>query len=251
MDILDTVPLPGALAVLALVDGLSVGTLLIPLFFLVAPGRLRASRILTYLGTITAFYLAVGVLFMLGLVNIIDAASGFLASRPGQWLVLFVGGGLFAAGLLVWAADSRRARLAKAGTPLPEGGRILRWRARVLDDRAGGGAVMAVAIAAGVIELAGMLPYLVGMTMLADAPLTMPVRIGYLAGYCLMMILPALVLLAARVIAAPLVAGPLERLTAWFQRTGSETTSWVLCILGVLIARGAAQSLNLGLPFLG
>ena len=251
MDFLDTAPLPIALALLALIDGLSVGTLLIPLFFLIAPGRVRTGRILTYLATITAFYLAIGALFLLGLVNVIDAAGEVLESALGQWLVLAVGVGLFAAGLLVWAADARRKRLAAAGTPLPETGRIVRWRERVLDERASGGAVMGVALAAGLIEIAGMLPYLIGMTMLAGSPFGMPERFAYLAGYCVVMVLPALVLLAARIIAAPLVAEPLERLTAWFQRTGAENTSWILCIIGFLVARAAAKGLGIPLPFIG
>ncbi|WP_440311845.1 GAP family protein [Leucobacter chromiireducens] len=251
MDFIDSAPLPAALAVLALIDGLSVGTLLIPLFFLIAPGRVRTGRILAYLVTITGFYLAIGVLFMLGLVNVIDAASDLLASELGQWLLLAVGAGLFVAGLLVWAADSRRKRLAAAGTPLPESGRILRWRARVLDERASGGAVMGVAIAAGLVEIAGMLPYLIGMTMLAGAPLSASARFAYLAGYCVVMVLPALVLLVTRIVAAPLVAAPLERLTAWFQRTGAENTSWILCIIGFLVARTATKSLGIPLPIIG
>src|SRR5690606_18594143 len=49
LPVLTDVPLPIALAILALLDGLSVGTLLIPLFFLIAPGRPKVARILLYL----------------------------------------------------------------------------------------------------------------------------------------------------------------------------------------------------------
>lgn len=52
MDLLPGVPLPVTLLVLALVDSLSIGTLLIPLFLLVAPGRVRAGRVLLYLATV-------------------------------------------------------------------------------------------------------------------------------------------------------------------------------------------------------
>ncbi|UOR02645.1 GAP family protein [Leucobacter allii] len=251
MDFLDTVPLPAALALLALLDGLSVGTLLIPLFFLIAPGRVRAGRILLYLATITGFYLVIGVLFLLGLGSIIELAADALASDAGAWLLLVVGVALFASGLLVWAADARRRRLVAAGRAAPEAGRIVRWRERVLDERANGGAVMGVAIAAGLVEIAGMLPYLLGMTMLAGSPLGAPARVAYLAGYCAVMVLPALVLLAARIVAAPVVAGPLERLAAWFQRTGAENTSWILCIVGFLVVRSAAQRLEIALPIIG
>ncbi|MBK0419707.1 GAP family protein [Leucobacter sp. CSA1] len=293
MDFLDSIPLPAALALLALLDGLSVGTLLIPVFLLIAPGRPRVARIMLYLGTITLFYLAIGVLFTLGLVNVVDAGREFLDSALGQTALLVVGLALLAGGILTGIADSRRRkeaaaratahvaagsgpREAGAGSvpapgaaagsgPLPEtrtaeaaarppvqpGGRILRWRDRLLADRTSRGAVIGVALAAGLVEVASMLPYLLGMTMLADAPLGMPARFAMLAGYCLVMILPALVLLAARIVAARAVDRPLRRLADWLQRTGAENTAWIMGIIGFLLARAGATQLGIDLPVIG
>jgi len=45
MDALTDAPLALTLGALALLDGLSVGTLLVPLFFLIAPGRVRSGRV--------------------------------------------------------------------------------------------------------------------------------------------------------------------------------------------------------------
>lgn len=252
MDVLTGLPLPAALAILALADGLSVGTLLIPLFFLTAPGRPRIGRILLYLGTITGFYFAIGVLFTLGIVSAIDVAKEVLASRPGQWGLLFVGVALLAAGLWIGDRDAKRRKRAAAGDPdaLQGSARLLRWRERLLDPASGSGAIMGVAFAAGLVEVATMLPYLIGMTMIADAPLAMPSRFAMLAGYCLVMIVPALLLLVARVIAARVVEGPLQRFTGWMQRTGAENTAWILGIIGFLIARSAFTELGLQLPFL-
>ncbi|MFV0432544.1 MAG: GAP family protein [Leucobacter sp.] len=252
MDFLTSLPLPIALAILALADGLSVGTLLIPLFLLTAPGRPPVRRILLYLGTITGFYLLIGVLFMLGIVSAIHIGRDFLSSRAGQVTVLITGIALFGIALWMWAADSRRKKRIKAGDPVVSAsdGRLLRWRQRLLDDGTSRLAVMGVALAAGIIEVASMLPYLVGMTMLADAPVGMPVRIVTLAAYCLVMIVPALALLAARSATASALERPLQRLTAWMQRTGSETTSWLFGIIGFLLARGAATQLGIQLPFM-
>ncbi|MBO1902182.1 GAP family protein [Leucobacter weissii] len=252
MDLLTDLPLPAALAILALVDGLSVGTLLIPLFLLVAPGRPRVPRILLYLGTITFFYLGVGVLFMLGILSVIDLGRNFLASAAGQVSLLVVGAGLLALGIWMGVADSRRKRRAAAGDPgAQDGGRLLRWRERLLAPGTSGAAVMGVALAAGIAEIAGMLPYLIGMTMLADAPIGAAERFALLAGYCAVMILPALALLAARVLAARAVERPLQRFTAWMQRTGAENTSWILGIVGFLLVRSAATQLGLELPVIG
>lgn len=253
MDFLTSIPLPAALAILALLDGLSVGTLLIPLFFLVSPGKPRVPRILLYLGTITAFYLGIGILFTLGIVNIIDAGRDFLATEGGQYALLLIGLAMLGVGIWLGVLDSRQKKRAAAGDPeaLRGSGRLLRWRERLLSPETSGAAVMGVAIAAGLAEIAGMLPYLIGMTMIADAPIGMPSRFALLAGYCLVMIVPALVLVVARTSAANAVERPLQRFTAWMQRTGAENTSWIFGIIGFLIARAAFTQLGLQLPLGG
>ena len=280
MDLLADAPLALTLGVLALLDGLSIGTLLIPLFLLLAPGRVRVGRVLLYLVTIAAFYLAVGILFMLGLVNLVDVAQDFLSSTAGQIARLVVGGGLLVAALFMGGNASKKGRDASppapsapraesssltgmphtpehraaasdvvaaepaaAATQTPT--RLTRWRDRLLSPDASGAAVMAVAVAAGLVEVATMLPYLVAMGMLAEAPITMPLRFGALAAYCVVMVLPAVVLLVLRLVAAPLVERPLTRLAAWMERTGRENTAWIVGIVGFLIARGAATELGL------
>jgi hypothetical protein len=267
MDLLADAPLTLTLAALALLDGLSVGTLLIPVFLLLAPGRVRAGRVLLYLVTIAAFYLAVGVLFMLGLVNLVDVAQGFLTSPAGQITRLVVGVALLLAAVVMGTGSKKRADAAAVVTapaaapsdPAPSSRpaspatpsqaatptRLTRWRDRLVSSEASGGAVMAVAIAAGLVEVATMLPYLVAMGMLADAPLTMTLRFGALAAYCGVMILPAVILLVLRIVAARLVERPLARLAAWMERTGRENTAWIVGIVGFLVARGAANELGL------
>jgi len=225
-------------AVLALADGFSIGTLLIPVFMLLTPRRVRAGRVLAYLGTIALFYLAIGVLFTLGLANVVDTAAGLLASPAGQVGRLIVGAALLVAAFAVGADRPGRA---VPGSP----GRIARWRDRLLNDGTPRRVVVGVALAAGVIEVATMLPYLAAMTMLAEADLSSSARIAALAGYCALMIAPALVLLGLRVFAHAAVRRPLERLGAWLERTGRENTAWILGIVGFLIARGAAAELGL------
>ncbi|MFJ6533348.1 GAP family protein [Microbacterium sp. NPDC091662] len=283
MELFGGLPLPLSLALLALIDGLSVGTLLIPVFLLLHPGRVRAGRILLYLVTIAAFYLLVGLLFLWGLVNLVDVASDFLASPAGLIIRLLVGGALLLAAFVMPTGDksaetASTSPTSGATTPqispwtgmptgsdadgtsmmpppppatavaadaAPRPGRITRWRERLLDPRTRGTAVMAVAIAAGLVEIATMLPYIVAMTMLADAGIDTPLRVLSLVGYCALMILPAVVLLVLRLVAASLVQRPLERFAVWMQRTGAENTAWIIGIIGFLIARSAATELGL------
>ncbi|WP_270410831.1 GAP family protein [Microbacterium maritypicum] len=281
MELFGGLPLPFSLALLALIDGLSVGTLLIPVFLLLHPGRVHARRILLYLGTIAAFYLLVGLLFLWGLVNLVDVASDFLASPAGLIIRLLVGGALLITAFVMPTGDKSAAAASLSaslpasasvlpGTDLPtaheasgssittpppapaavaepraRAGRITRWRERLLDPRTRGTAVMAVAVAAVLVEVATMLPYIVAMTMLADAGIDTPLRVLSLVGYCALMILPAVVLLVLRLVAAPLVQRPLERIAAWMERTGAENTAWIIGIIGFLIARSAATELGL------
>lgn len=277
MELFGGLPLPLSLAVLALIDGLSVGTLLIPVFLLLHPGRVRIGRILLYLGTIAAFYLVVGLLFLWGMVNLVDVAGDFLASPAGLIIRLVVGAALLITAFVMPTGEKARApamaapaehppiesslesapadssrrpaavgeNTAAAGAPAPPQGRITRWRDRLLDPQTRGTAVMAVAIAAGIVEVATMLPYIVAMTMLADAGVDTPLRVLSLVGYCVLMIAPAVVLLLLRLVAAPLVQRPLERFAAWMERTGAENTAWIIGIIGFLVARSAATELGL------
>jgi hypothetical protein len=251
MEILPGVPLPLALALLALLDGLSIGTLLIPLFLLLAPGRVRGGRMLLYLGTIGAFYLVVGVLFLLGLINVVDVARGFLASPAGVALQLAAGLALLATGLVIDTRTRVRKRaLARVGgggesSDEPEEGRLTRWRDRLVSDGASRRVIVGVALAAGLVEVATMLPYILAMTMLADSAIALPLQAGALVGYCVLMIAPALVLLLLRIVAARVVDKPLRKLAAWLQRTASENTVAILVIVGFLVARSAATELGL------
>ncbi|MBO9627291.1 MAG: GAP family protein [Microbacterium sp.] len=242
MELLGGLPLPLALAVLALVDGLSVGTLLIPVFLLLSPGRVRAGRILLYLATIAVFYLVVGLLFLWGLVNLVDVAADFLASPAGVTVRLLVGVALI---VVAFVMPTKPAAPAAPGVAAPTPGRITRWRERLLDPRTRGTAVMAVAVAAGLVEVATMLPYILAMTMLADAGVTTPFRVMALVAYCALMVAPAVVLLVLRLVAAPLVQRPLERFAAWMERTGAENTAWIIGIIGFLVARSAAAELGI------
>ncbi|WP_402845229.1 GAP family protein [Microbacterium sp. GXS0129] len=265
MDALLDASLSLPLLGLALLDGLSIGTLLIPVFLLLAPGRLRTGRIALYLVTISVFYLLVGVLFSLGLVNLVSVASGFLDSTAGLVLRLIAGAALLLTGILMPTGKRKREReaVATAATaggddPLlppapapttpttpPRAPRLLRWRDALLDARTSPLAVMGIALAAGIVEVATMLPYIVGMTMMAEADLPLFARGLGLVAYCAVMILPAVVLLVLRAVAAGPMRRPLETIAGWMQRSGAETTAWILAIIGLLIARDAANKLGL------
>lgn len=219
---------------LALVDSLSIGTLLIPLFFLVAPGRIRAGRMLAYLATISLFYFVVGLAVTAGAATVFREFSAVLES-PGAYVVQLVLG----AGLLVGSFFIGRKRDEPA-----EPGRLSRWREKALGDGPAIGVVL-LALGAGVLEIATMFPYLGAIGLITAAALPVATNAGLLALYCLVMIAPALVLLVVRIVARRAVEPALLRFSNWLQRTAGETTAWIVGIVGFLLARDAAQVLGL------
>lgn len=274
---------------LALADSLSAGTLLIPIFFLLAPGRIRLGRILTYLGTIAGFYFLVGLLLTAGASAFLENAAATLETPVAYTVQLLLGAALLAiavfmptkkkapvaatgaragagagvgagagagvgsgAGTGVSAGEvagagvgagarasaSASAGISVAGSPPRDEGRLARWRERAL----GGGspaAVVVLALGAGIIELATMLPYLAAVGLLTGSGVGFGASAGLLAAYCVVMIAPALLLLLGRVAARRVVEPRLRRFADWLSRNAAENTAWIIGIVGFLLLRDA------------
>ncbi|WP_033325984.1 GAP family protein [Promicromonospora sukumoe] len=252
----------GALAVLALIDSTSFGTLLIPVWLLMSPGRVRVGRMIVYLGSIAGFYALVGLAILLGAGALSDTLTSLSGSRPFLIAQLLVGVGLFVWSFKLEPSKERKAEEAaaqaggaRAGTATPAAGtadaasgatlparpgRLNRWRERALGSESGSWPALAgLAVGAGLVEVASMLPYLAALGLIGTQGPGWPTSGLWVLGYCLVMILPALVLTAARVFASRLVERPLGRLDGWLTRNAASTTAWVVGIVGFLVARDA------------
>ncbi|MBC7274954.1 GAP family protein [Nocardioides sp.] len=225
-----------ALAVLALIDSTSFGTLLIPVWLLMAPGRVRPGRILVYLGAIAGFYALLGIAILLGGSAVADTLAGVSSSRPFLWGQLLVGVALFA-----WSFKLDPPRSGKGRTDEPQvPARLLRWRERAVASESGSASALAgLAVLAGLVEAASMLPYLAAIGIIGTQGPGWPVSGLWVVGYCAVMIAPALLLTAARVFAAPLVERPLAILDAWLVKHAASATAWAVGIVGFLLARAA------------
>ncbi|WIM94372.1 GAP family protein [Actinoplanes oblitus] len=221
------VTLLGSLAVLALLDATSFGTLLIPIWLLLHPGPVRAGRIVAFLGTVAAFYFAVGVAVALGADAFLPQITRLLDTSVAKWLQLVAGVALFFGSF----------RLPSSG------GRLPRWRERALSDDGGAAGLAALALAAAAAELTTMLPYLAAIGLLATSGLPGARIALVMAGYCLLMIVPALVLLALRLAAGDRIAKPLTRFSDWM--SNSNTLAWIIGVVGFLLANDAAARLGL------
>jgi hypothetical protein len=221
-----------SLAGLALVDSTSVGTLFIPVWLMLAPGSVRASRILVYLATIAVFYFGVGLLIVLGADSITSTVDGAWDSEAVLWGQLAVGVGLFA---LSFRFDSKRRK--------PTGG-VNRWRERATMGASSGAWLAGLALLAALAELATMLPYLGAIGMMTTSDVGATAVPALLAGYCAIMVLPAGVLLAARVVAHARIEPVLTRMNKWITEKGANATGWIIGIAGFLIARDAVTRLG-------
>lgn len=247
----------GALALLALIDSTSFGTLLIPVWLLMSPGRVRVGRMLVYLGSIAGFYALVGLAILLGAGALSDPLTALSNTRPFLITQLVIGVALVAWSFKLEPIGGRKSTdttsvasttgrtddpaTGSPGTAEPaRPGRLSRWRDRVLSSETGSGRALAMlAIGAGLVEVASMLPYLAALGLIGTQGPSWPVSGLWILGYCLVMIAPALVLTAARVFAGRLVERPLRRLDGWLTKNAASTTAWVVGIIGFLVARDA------------
>ena len=244
----------GILAALALVDSTSFGTLLIPIWLLMAPGRLKIGRLLVYLATVVAAYFVIGVVIMLGTTAFIDNFGDALESRTAYIIQLVLGICLVTLSYLMDPGTKRAKSIAAERAATGEaasstGGRISRWRGRILgadgaptDTRAGAGflaALMGLALVGVSLEVTTMVPYLAGIGIISATSPSLAVSLIMLAGYCLVMIAPALLLTLGRLVARNALERPLSALDRWLSKNAQSTTSWIIGIVGVLLAINA------------
>lgn len=89
-----------ALAGLALLDSLSVGTLVIPLALVVSRRRVDVGPLTVYLVTVVAIYFALGVALVLGIEALTGPFLRAFEAEPAQWVKLALGVVLLAFGIL-------------------------------------------------------------------------------------------------------------------------------------------------------
>ncbi len=210
---------------LALLDAISISTLVIPIWFLLTPAVLRVPFVHAYLGLVAAGYLGIGLLLLEG----VDAARaglrGVLDSTTGQAVLVVAGLTLVASGL--WHGLRRPTRPSREG--------LGRWRERAVGESASIQAVALVAVAAVSLEVATMFPYLLAIDTLDRSGLSWPRQASVLALYCLVMIGPALVMTVLRTWWRRTAAPVLRAVDDWLRRNEREDTAWLLALAGVLV----------------
>lgn len=119
----------------------------------------------------------------------------------------------------------------------------LKWQQRLSKALRSRGGVVGLALVAGLLELPTMVPYLVAIGFLSNSTLTLPDQVGLLIGYCLVMLVPALLLLGLRVAAGARLDPFMQRISTRMGKFSAETVLWVLGIIGFLLLRGGLSAL--------
>ena len=201
---------------LALLDSLSTGTLVIPLIFLAQP-RFQVRTLALYCFTLGLFYTALGTLLLLGV-------EAIFSSQGRYWIQLILGAILFAYGILSPSPDSRASEI--------------KWRTR-LEKVTNPRAAIFIALLAGVLEAATMLPYLAAISMLNTWDSTIITKLIVLIGYCLIMFIPAVTLLVIRRLASSWITPKLDHFVSLATRNADGAILWIAAIIGFLMARQA------------
>lgn len=246
-----TIAIYAQLAVLALIDSTSIGTLLIPLWLLLRPDTKRlVPRILLYLGVLGGFYLLLGVAVLGGASWLLGGLSlDSVAQIPAvQWGMGIAGGLMLAYALFagsgrkpVAVGAAARAGDAPTADDVPPAQR--RWQLRIASALASRGGIIALALVAGLLEVPTMLPYLAAMGFLANSTLPLAGQLAVLALYCVVMLIPALLLLGLRVGLGARLDPFLLRASNKLGKFSAETVLWVVGIVGFLLLRSGLSYL--------
>lgn len=210
----------GSLAVLALIDATSLGTLGVPVFLITA--QVQVNRILLFLGVITVFYFIVGIALMLGLGTLVDTIfadiAGQIGTRGQGIALILVGGALYLAS--EWIERRKKRGEERSWVPSDTNPRTF----------------VLLALAAGLVEVATMVPYLSAIGIIVTTDMTVGTRVLTLLGYTLLMIVPALVLMGLTLVLGRLMRPVLDRIGGWIRRNADSMLSWTLGAVGIIMA---------------
>jgi cytochrome c biogenesis protein CcdA len=216
----------GALVGLALVDSTSFGTFILPILLVIAANGVRVRAMAVYLGTVLVFYFLVGVLLLLGAGAAIQVIGDTFSDRTIAIGQLIIGVALFA---LSFRLDGRR----------ESGDRTSRLQRIAGSPRA----MIPLAFSATAVEVATMVPYLAAIGILTASDASLPLSLVVLAGYCLVMILPAILIVVIAAVLYERVRDRMVRFGAWMERQTASAMGWVVGAIGVLLALNAAGTL--------
>ncbi|MBE2999518.1 GAP family protein [Nocardiopsis sp. HNM0947] len=208
---------------LALLDTLSPTTLGVSLFVLLSGVRNVGRPLTAYLATVAAFYFALGCALMLGLGAVLERAGSLAGTTAAGWVMVVVGGALFAYSWVMPTGPKTRRRPASLRTT----------------------SMIALGLATGALEAGTAFPYLGAIGIMTAADLAPGAWVPMLAAYNLMMVLPPVLLYLGHRALGSRMRPRLERWRAKVDGASREAMAWILGIVGVLLLVNGAQTIGL------
>ena len=183
-----------------------------------------------YLTTVCLVYLALGIALVAGFDLIGATVTRLARTDAAQWATLAIGVALAGFGILgpdpakpEPGTDSLGSRPTPAST----------------------GPMIVLGLGASLAEAATMVPYIAATGIIASSPAPWPLRILTLILYCLVMIVPALVLLVLADTLGQRFLPKLVRIAPRLEYEAKVTLLWVAAILGLHLAGRSAAALDL------
>jgi hypothetical protein len=218
-----------ALLSIALVDSINPSALFVTGYILTkAPPFVKFRAVFMYVAGIFCLYFTIGVLLTIGLSALLGIASGLLESRPIYILQALIGVVLFVWSWFPPKPESHTGRLKPTHFSLK--------------------AMFVLGIIITLVEFITALPYLAAIGLLQQADITLPTKLGMLAGYNTIFILPPLVLAAFYKLNRTRFERWLKERQAKRKGKSNDTMQWVVGIIGFMLLLNALGSLLRPLP---
>lgn len=214
-------------------DSTSVGTLVVPVLLRLTAATVRHT--FHYLLVIGVFYWMLGVALTAGALPLFERFGDALGSAPA--MAVYADTGVL---LVVWSYRIDPAAIRKRGGDPEEGAR--RWLDRVHDAGGSVRALTGLALLAGVVEAATMVPYLAAIGVIVDSGAGLGRSAVTLVGYCALMLVPGSLIAVVRAVAGSRVDTVLTRIRDRSVRHAASTVSWTVGIVGVLIVLNTAPA---------
>lgn len=187
---------------------------------------------LTFLATVATFYLLLGLLAAAGVAAFSDPFSQTLKTNRVEFALLAVGLAMIVVAFRLGRCEQRS-----------ESGRLAKWRERAVNEDDSVRGIVTLGLIVVLIEAGSMVLYVAVIALLGTTEPGWTTTLLVLAGYCLVMVLPAAVLLAGRLVAAKVAEPWLHKINDG-KVPGIERTTWVVGLIGLLLASKAMDGLG-------
>lgn len=204
---------------LALLDSLSIGTLVIPLALILVWRSVHVPALTAYLVTVAGVYFALGVAMLLGFTGLSSYLERVTDTPVFPWITLALGAvlaifGIFSPNPVKPAPGELPKQLSKPfRTSLPR--------------------MIILGLGASLTEAATMLPYIAAMGIISDWDIPMAGKVVAIGSYCGVMIAPTVVLASIALVAGPKFFPRLEKAIPRLQYEAKVTLLWIAAIVGV------------------